>query len=109
MNVNTWGNVNQWGAAVGVSLSVTELSSDFGESSQCAVVQAGFVTVNVTEMTANFTDSAQTQITGSFTATVTDLSDDFSEDCYIQLPVIRIEPRKVIRVMAKQRTLIRVR
>ena len=88
---------------------MTEQSTDASESSSASIVAPGVVAASVTEINTSFSDNAQAQITGSFTVDVTDVSSDFTETCFIQLPVIRLSPKKVIRVTGRQKTLIRVK
>jgi hypothetical protein len=133
MNVNQWGAVNQWGGAVApLTAVITEASSSASESSAAILTQAGQLSVSVTELNSNasesaimsvsanisalvtevvqnFNENSSVNFVGSFVVEVTESNEDFGDSSYIQLPVIRLEPRKVIRVSGKQRTVIRVR
>ena len=105
MSVNQWGAVNQWSTeSSGVNLTVTEISLGFSESSSASIVQAGVIGASVTEVSASFFDNSGIQVTGSFTIDATEVSEDFTETSFIQLPVIRLKPRKVIRVTGQQKT-----
>lgn len=96
-------------ASISGSLSalVTELSQSFTESS-IADISAN-ISAAITELAQDFNESAQVNLTSSFTVEVTEATSDFEESCYIQLPVIRLTPRKTISVSNRSGSTIRVR
>lgn len=96
-------------ASISGSLSaiVTELSQSFAESSSADI--SANISAAVTELAQDFDESAQVNLIGSFTVEVTETTSDFEEACYIQLPVQRLIPRKVISVNNRSGSTIRVR
>lgn len=96
-------------ASISGSLSaiVTELSQSFTESSTVDI--SANISAVITELAQNFNESAQVNLTSSFTVEVTETTSDFEEACYIQLPVIRLTPRKTISVSNRRSSTIRVR
>lgn len=109
-----------------ITLTVTEVANDFSESVSASI--AGIVGVVVTELNANasessaadisaniaaavteiaadFEDNSSINFVGSFTVEVTETSTDFEEACYIQLPVMRLIPRKTISVSKRSSTI----
>lgn len=96
-------------ASISGSLSalVTELSQSFTESSSADI--SANISAAVTELAQDFEDSALINLVGSFTVEVTETTSDFAEACYIQLPVQRLIPRKVISVNNRSGSTIRVR
>lgn len=90
-----------------LSVLVTELSQSFTESSTADI--SANISAVITELAQDFEDSALINLVGSFTVEVTETTSDFAEACYIQLPVQRLIPRKVISVNNRSGSTIRVR
>ena len=90
-----------------LSAIVTELSQSFAESSTAEI--SANISAAITELAQDFDESAQVNLVGSFTVEVTETTSDFEEACYVQLPMIRLTPRKTISVSNRRSSTIRVR
>jgi len=90
-----------------LSAAVTESSQYFAESSTTDI--SANISALVTEFAQDFEDSISINLTGSFTAEVTESAIDFDDACYIQLPVQRLAPRKIISVSNRSGSTVRVR
>jgi hypothetical protein len=86
-----------------VGVAVTELNANASESSAADI--SANISAAVTEIAADFEDDSSINFVGSFTVEVTETSTDFEEACYIQLPVMRLIPRKTISVSKRSSTI----
>ncbi len=100
MNVNQWGAVNQWesGSVTSVTAQITEIALSAIESSSISIVEPGTLAASVTEISTDFDESSNLQLIRDLFVGVTEVSQSASESATVKVPTKRLKPRKIIRV-----------
>lgn len=89
-----------------VGVNVTESFTDFSEISSATI--SANISAQVTELFTDFGDVSSVNLQSSFTVEATESFDAFNDSSFLQLPVQRLQSRKVISVSARRSSKINV-